>query len=83
MLISNVFFGSGREVDAILVRVMLRKFYGEWLTQKPTAYLPSDKNAHSQTYQDKSIIPWFTIPWVPLCKENYLYSPSDGYTESW
>lgn len=84
MLISNVFFGSWRDVDghAILVHAMLRKFYGEWLTQRPTAYLPSDKNAHSQTYQDKSIIPWFTIPWVPLCKENYSYSPSDGYTAS-
>lgn len=45
--------------------------------------MQSDKNAPSQTDQDKSIIPWFTIPWAPLCKENYFYSPSDGYTEAW
>lgn len=45
--------------------------------------MQSAKNAPSQTDQDKSIIPWFTIPWVPLCKENYFYSPSDGYTEAW
>lgn len=60
------FLGSGREVDAILVHVM-RKFYGEWLTQKPTAYLPSDKNAHSQTYQDKvnySLIHYSLGPFV-------------------
>lgn len=81
MLIWNVFLGAGDE-HTILVNVRLMKFYGGWLTQRPTTYLPSDKNAHSQTYQDKSIIPWFTIPWVPLYKENYFYSPSDGYTES-
>lgn len=71
-------WGGGQYGHAILVHVRRRKFYGGWLTQRPTAYLPSDKNAHSQTYQDKSIIPWFTVPWVPLCKENYSCSPLDG-----
>lgn len=75
-------FLGGADGHSIWVHMRLRKFYGGWLTWRPTAYLPSDKNVHSQTYQDKSIILWFTIPWVPLCKENYLYSPSDGYTES-
>ena len=77
-----LWWGEGGNGHSFSVHMRLRKFCGGWLTQRPTAYLPSDKNAHSQTYQDKSIILWFTIPWVPLCKENYLYSPSDGYTES-
>lgn len=59
-----------------------RKFCSGWLTQRPTAYAPSDKNAHSQTYQDKSIILWFTIPWILLCKENYTPHQMDTQNHS-
>lgn len=80
MLIWNVFLGWG-DGYVILTQTRLRKFYGGWLTQRPTAYLPSDKNAHSQTHQDKSIIPPFAAPRV-LCGKKPIYTSHQMDTQS-
>lgn len=74
-------FGGGMGIQSWCIGGWGNSMVGDWLKGQQHICHQIKMHIHKHT-KTSQLFSDSLFPWVPLYKENYLYSPSDGYIES-